>query len=132
VEKGARLSAADYVDALAAQKKVQGDVGAFFDVEDLILSPVTGSLPGPADVPAQGSYTVFTGFANTAGIPAISVPAGFSPGGLPIGVHLVGRFGADLDLLRLANEYEKRHPWRDHWPSLAVAPGSAPASPCST
>ncbi len=116
VEKGSRLSAADYVDALA-WREVQAQIG-LFEEEDLILTPVTGSLPGPADVPVLGSYTAFTGFANTAGIPAISVPAGLSADGLPIGVQFVGRFGADGDLLRLAYQYEQLHPWRDRWPPL--------------
>ena len=41
------------------------------------------------------------------GCPAISVPAGFTPDGLPVGLRVVGRHGADLALLRLAHAFEQ-------------------------
>jgi amidase len=47
-------------------------------------------------------------YATIAGLPCISVPAGFSPEGLPMGLQLIGRPQSDLALLRLAREYERR------------------------
>jgi amidase len=41
------------------------------------------------------------------GLPAISVPAGFTADGLPIGLQIVGRRGADLDLLKIAHAFEQ-------------------------
>jgi amidase len=41
------------------------------------------------------------------GLPAISVPCGFTPEGLPVGLQLVGRRGGDLPLLRLAHAFER-------------------------
>ena len=116
IEAGSRLSAADYVDALSALREVQGQIGKFFQGYDMMLSPVTGALPGPADEPAPGHYTVFTSIANTAGVPAISIPSGLSPDGLPIGFQLMGRFGADWDLLGMGLQYEQHHSWLDRWP----------------
>lgn len=116
IEAGSRLSAADYVDALSALREVQGQIGRFFQGYDMMLSPVTGGLPGPADEPAPGHYTVFTSVANTAGVPAIAIPSGLSPDGLPIGFQLMGRFGADWDLLGIALQYEQHHSWLNLWP----------------
>jgi aspartyl-tRNA(Asn)/glutamyl-tRNA(Gln) amidotransferase subunit A len=118
VEAGSRLSAADYVDATDALRQIQAQIGRFFEDHDLLLSPVTTDLPGPADEPAPAHYTAFTGFANTAGVPAIAIPAGLSPDGLPIGFQLVAPFGADWPLLGIARQYEQHHPWADRRPSL--------------
>jgi amidase len=43
---------------------------------------------------------------SATGLPAISVPAGFTPGGLPVGLQLVGRRRTDWDLLRMARAVE--------------------------
>ena len=70
IEKGKRLTAMDYVDALNAVRMVQGQVGLFFQNFDLMLSPVTGATAWPAEEPAASHFNVFTGFVNIAGIPA--------------------------------------------------------------
>ena len=47
-------------------------------------------------------------YATLAGLPAISIPAGFGPDGLPMGLQLIGRPQDELGLLRLARAYELR------------------------
>jgi amidase len=47
-----------------------------------------------------------TSYATFAGLPAISVPVGFDPRGLPMGMQLIGRPRGDVDLLRFARAYE--------------------------
>jgi len=49
-------------------------------------------------------------YATFAGLPCISVPAGFGPGGLPMGLQLIGRPQGDAALLRLAQAYEDAAP----------------------
>ncbi len=117
-EAGANLTAADHVDAVEALREVQAQIGWAFERWDLILSPVTGGLPGPADQPAPADYSAYTSFANTAGVPAIAIPAAPSPDGLPIGFQLVGPFGAEKLLLAMAAQYEQQCPWRDRWPPI--------------
>ena len=54
---------------------------------------------------------VFTVSANLAGLPAISLPCGFTSGGLPIGLQLTGRAFEEAELLRIADAYERVTPW---------------------
>jgi len=55
--------------------------------------------------------------ANLAGIPALSIPCGFTPSGLPVGLQLMGRHAGEQTLLRIAHAYERAHP-RPGGPSL--------------
>jgi Asp-tRNA(Asn)/Glu-tRNA(Gln) amidotransferase A subunit family amidase len=55
----------------------------------------------------QGDYTIFTAFANIAGVPAVSVPACLSADGIPIGFQLTSRFGGDRNLLKVVYQYER-------------------------
>ncbi len=61
---------------------------------------------------------IFTLSANLAGVPAISLPCGFSGGGLPIGLQLLGRPFGEADLYRAAQAYESATPWHNRRPSL--------------
>jgi aspartyl-tRNA(Asn)/glutamyl-tRNA(Gln) amidotransferase subunit A len=54
---------------------------------------------------------VFTVSANLAGLPAISVPCGFSPAGLPIGMQLTGRLFDEPTIMRVADAYEGDAAW---------------------
>jgi aspartyl-tRNA(Asn)/glutamyl-tRNA(Gln) amidotransferase subunit A len=61
---------------------------------------------------------VFTVSANLAGLPAISVPCGFTRDGLPIGLQLTGRRFDEATLLRIADAYERDTDWWKHVPAL--------------
>ncbi|MEC7769450.1 MAG: amidase family protein, partial [Acidobacteriota bacterium] len=54
---------------------------------------------------------IFTVSANLAGLPAISFPAGFTQGGLPVGAQLVGRAFDEPGILRIADGYERITNW---------------------
>ena len=56
---------------------------------------------------------------NAYGIPAISVPCGFSREGLPIGLQISGRAHGELDVLALAHAYEQATDWHERVPRLA-------------
>jgi aspartyl-tRNA(Asn)/glutamyl-tRNA(Gln) amidotransferase subunit A len=59
---------------------------------------------------------VFTVSANLAGLPAISVPCGFSRDRLPIGLQLTGRAWDEATLFRLGEAYERDTDWAAHAP----------------
>jgi aspartyl-tRNA(Asn)/glutamyl-tRNA(Gln) amidotransferase subunit A len=58
--------------------------------------------------------------ANVTGLPALTIPCGFSATGLPIGMQLLGRPFAEPTLYRLARSYERNHTWADRKPPLLV------------
>jgi len=62
---------------------------------------------------------VFTVSANLVGLPAISVPCGFTAGRLPIGLQLTGRRFDEATLLRVADAYERDTEWSMHLPPIA-------------
>ncbi|MCX6938761.1 MAG: Asp-tRNA(Asn)/Glu-tRNA(Gln) amidotransferase subunit GatA [Verrucomicrobia bacterium] len=90
---------------------------------DVILTP---TAPTPAfkrgekseDPLAMYLADIYTIGVNLAGLPAISVPCGFTTGGLPIGLQLIGQPFAEADLLAAAQVYDAAHDWTRRWPVL--------------
>jgi aspartyl-tRNA(Asn)/glutamyl-tRNA(Gln) amidotransferase subunit A len=87
-----------------------------FGAIDLLLLPTTTTAV-PTVEAAQGKPQALsaanTMFANYFGLPAISVPCGFDPRGLPVGLQIVGPPDTDRTVLRLASEYERaRRPFK--------------------
>lgn len=89
---------------------------------DVLLSPVVGhvtpklgflspSVPFEQLVERLYSYATYTPMNNADGSPAISIPAGLSDEGLPIGVQLASKYGDERTLLKLAFELEQLSPW---------------------
>lgn len=73
-----------------------------FDGVDVLVLPTIGHGPYPLADGERADDADLSGFASLAGCPAISVPMGVLPDGLPIGLQLVARPGADLRLIELA------------------------------
>jgi aspartyl-tRNA(Asn)/glutamyl-tRNA(Gln) amidotransferase subunit A len=79
------------------------------------LAVLTPTTPGPAfaigekvdDPVAMYLSDIFTVSANLTGLPAVSIPSGFSREGMPLGVQLQGKAFAELDLLTLARDYQR-------------------------
>ena len=67
-------------------------------------------------------WAPYTAVANMTGRPAISLPLHWTASGLPLGVHLLGRLGADGDLLRVAAQLEGAEPWIQRFPAPATGP----------
>jgi len=70
----------------------------------------------------------FTALVNLVGLPAVSLPAGLSPEGMPIGVQLVGSMFGEADLLAVARDLEEARPWRHLAPGYAADASTAPAA----
>jgi len=62
-------------------------------------------------------------YVTVMGLPALSVPAGFTQDGLPVGLQIVGRARADLSVLQLAHAFEKA---TGHWKQHPILPGNLP------
>jgi len=104
---------------------------------DLLLTPALASAPLPADgwatrswranMSANMRYAPFAAPWNVAGLPALVVPMGRRPDGLPLGVQLVGPPGSELLLLAVAGQFELAAPWARHAPGYPrPATGSTP------
>jgi aspartyl-tRNA(Asn)/glutamyl-tRNA(Gln) amidotransferase subunit A len=121
LEHGARQTARDYVDALTARQILEAEMAEFFSAHDLLLSPTTPYVAFPAGGPIPavvGGHEVtapylnnFTAWANLTYRPAISIPAGVSSNGLPVGLHIGGLHHREDILLRLAWLFEQIRPW---------------------
>jgi len=122
---GSREAALEYFGAL------EQSVAAFFSGFDVWLTPVLASAPPPLgelapDVPYPTlrerciRYVAYTPIHNVAGTPAMSVPLGWSAGGLPIGSQFAARRGDENTLLALAYELEEARPWSGRAPTLAA------------
>ena len=107
-------------------ERFRGRMVAFFEDVDLLLGPVSTGPPLPArpwhersflvNMTASARWAPFTGAWNLAGLPALVLPAGTRPEGLPLAVQFVGPPGAESRLLWLAGELERQQPWRRHAP----------------
>lgn len=81
---------------------------------------ITSTPEDPYRALKRGGRTVaYAGVvANLTGNPAMSVPISWNADGLPIGVHLLGRFGDEATLIRLAAQLKDVHPWADRLPTV--------------
>ena len=117
IERGLELSVADLGRATLWQAALAERVSAFFDSYEVLACPVTQVVPFDVTVDwvhdidghPQNTYLDWMASAyliSVTGLPAISVPAGFTPDGLPVGLQLVGRRRADWALLGVAHAVE--------------------------
>ena len=124
---GTYVLSSGYYDAyyLRAQKVRtlirQDFLNAYREV-DALLTP-TSPMPAfklgeKSDPLALYLCDIYTIGVNLAGLPAMSVPCGFTPGGLPIGLQLIGQPFRESDLLAMAHTYEQGHDWHSRHPVL--------------
>jgi amidase len=118
IEQGFKLSGADISRAEVKRAALYDRVRAFLERYEFLVLPVSQVAPFPIEVEwvraingvTMNSYVdwMATCYAITlTGLPAISVPCGFTPGGLPVGLQIVGRHHRDLDVLELAHAFEQ-------------------------
>ncbi|WP_065258389.1 amidase [Pseudomonas bananamidigenes] len=129
---GQQSRGTDFAAALEVRNSVARQVAAWFGSIDILLTPTLPQLPQALGLYNRGAgmldglkwtarvfeHSPFTPVFNVAGTPAISLPLGMSREGLPIGVQLAARFGADDVLLRLSAQLEQALPWHHRRPLI--------------
>jgi amidase len=117
-EEGFKLSGLDVARAEAARTEVYHRVREFLERYEYLITPVNPTPPLPIeqrtikeiDGVKMGDYVDGAALKNSIsliGNPAIAVPAGFTPDGLPVGLQIIGRHHADFEVLQLAHAYEQ-------------------------
>ena len=128
---GEKVSGADYVRATQAAHRLGRQMAAFHGDWDVLLTPGLATVPvklgwidmmmGDVDEYWRRvfAFSPFTVWFNLTGQPAMMLPLGRSPDGLPVAVQIVARYGDEATLFRLAAQLETAHPWFDRKPALA-------------
>ena len=115
----------EFSAALMERKRIVNTTWRFFENADFLLTPTTAApafaidQPGPATIDGRAvaptAWIAFSALANLTGLPAASVPIGFTEDGRPIGLQILGRHLDDRGVLALAAVVEGLYP-RERWP----------------
>ena len=124
LETGKAYSSTEYILARQAQVELRRAFERILNDYDILLTPAT-PMPAP---PIQGQdaleqarlLTRFTAPFNLTGLPAISVPCGFTHQGLPIGLQIVAAPWAEAAILRAAHAFEQGTDWHRRRPVLPM------------
>ncbi len=126
---GSSIPAQAYYKAQKVRTLLRNQIlGALEEYDVLVLPSGVGPAPPVESVPgiqskehAASALTgriSFTGPFNLAGVPAISVPCGFTTEGLPLGLQIVGRPFAEDTVMRVAHAYEQNTDWHNRHPDI--------------
>ena len=110
-----------YLKAQQVRRLIRDDFQNAFGEVDAIVGPTTQApafkLNEKTDDPVSMYLNdIYTVSANLAGLPALSLPAGFSQSGLPIGMHLVGDHFSESRLLNIGHRYQQVTEWHQQTP----------------
>ncbi len=127
-EMGEEITMEDYLNAVLARGRLTAGMREFHQSYDLLLTP---TMPLPAfplgsnspigsDGATWDDWSPFTYPFNLTGQPAATVPCGFTSGGLPVGLQIVGRNYDEVNVLRAAYAFEAAHPGHRKTPQFAA------------
>ena len=115
----------------ALERPMRWQVGAIFRDFDVVLTPSTaqpplrvGAIEGLKDWPTDKVIVAacpYTWPWNALGWPAVSVPAGLTADGLPVGAQLMGPANSEAELISLAAQLEQVERWDERWPPVRVS-----------
>ncbi len=121
IEHGATVSGPGYARALGKRAELMAAFGGLLDEYDLLLSPTlsagafpVGEPPTEIDGKAVDKFSGFFPFTypiNMIGHPAASIPCGFTSEDLPVGLHIVGRWGDEERVIAASAAFEEARPW---------------------
>ncbi len=128
LEAGSKVSTIAYIEGRRELARLRRDIRAVFTDVDLLITPTTAVMPATVDAALNDPGTPPAGgvaptLRNTQpfdiyGTPAISIPCGFSSGGLPIGLSISGPPLGEPVVLALAHAYEQATEWHRRVPPV--------------
>ena len=131
LQRGRALSGIEHAAAIAAIRKANQQIQLELAGFDAFLTPTLTQTPRPVgywdmNEPDADRYlakwtdAAFMFAFNLSGLPALSMPAAWTPDDVPIGVQLVGRYGDEATILRLAAQLEEARPWIGRRPAICA------------
>jgi aspartyl-tRNA(Asn)/glutamyl-tRNA(Gln) amidotransferase subunit A len=127
IQAGAGVSAAAVAQGRRELDQARGEIGQVFEHVDLLVTPTT-PIPAPSlaelkQAPEQLRPRELHLLRNTRpfnvwGLPAISIPCGFTSASLPIGLQIAGRHWREAQVLQLAHAYEQATAWHERQPPV--------------
>jgi aspartyl-tRNA(Asn)/glutamyl-tRNA(Gln) amidotransferase subunit A len=123
LEDGAKTTSTEYILARRTQTEIRKRCEHFFETHDLLILPTTPITAPPIEgldaLEQAARLTRFTAPFNLTGLPALSVPCGFTGNGLPIGLQIVSRAWADSKVLNAGYMFQKLTDWHKQKPILS-------------
>ena len=118
IERGFELTSEQVMQSDQLRAQIYAGVVEFFETHDALILPAAQVAPFPVEtdwireingveLETYLDWMTVCCAVSVTGLPAISVPAGFTSDGLPVGLQIVGRPRGDLDLLRIAQAFEQ-------------------------
>jgi aspartyl-tRNA(Asn)/glutamyl-tRNA(Gln) amidotransferase subunit A len=127
IRAGQNVSEEDLVECRRELERVRREIAVTFADVDLLVTPTT-PIPAPAIAVLKQNPDLLrpqellllrnTRPINVWGLPAISIPCGFTPAGLPIGLQIIGPHWGEARVLQVAQAYEQATAWHKRRPPL--------------
>lgn len=116
-----QYSGADYLQALRVREILQRKMDSLFDSFDVLVAAAQPIAATPLETNLETDLSYpdpLGGIGNLCGLPAISVPCGFTEKNLPVGLQFVGRAGDDFAVIQAARTYQQHTDWHRRHPKL--------------
>lgn len=116
-----QFSAADYLLALKVREIIQNKMDTLFGAFDVLVCATQPVAATPLTTNLETDLTFpdpLGGIGNLCGLPALSVPCGFTEKGLPVGLQFVARAGDDIAVIQAARAYQQHTDWHKKHPKL--------------
>ena len=115
VAEGRTISAVQYLDALDARRRFRQELGALFqDYDAIIALPADGEAEETTEDTGDPSFCALW---TLCGVPAVTIPAGRGPAGMPLGLQVIGAYLNDDDTLKVAQWCARKLPFSAGWPA---------------
>lgn len=117
-----QFSGADYVRALQVREILQQKMTALFDSVDVLVAPSQPIVATPLNLNLETGLSFadpLGAIGNLCGLPALSIPCGFTEKGLPIGIQFIARAGNDAAAIRAARTFQQHTEWHRRHPRIA-------------
>ena len=116
-----QYSAADYLQAQKVREIIQKKMDALFENYDVLVAPAQPVAASPLTLNLETGLSFpdpLGGIGNICGLPALSVPCGFTDKNLPVGLQFVARAGDDLAVIQAARTFQQHTEWHKRHPKI--------------